>query len=334
MTDIEQIENWRELLKSLISNTQERQRIASALNINPVTLMRWVNGEAKPRPQNLRPLLKVLPEQSSRLLPLLKKEYGDTFDETTNVDDTQEEIPSSFYERVFHAYGQLPLAVRTWSMCDLILQQALKQLDPNRVGVEITVVRCVYHTEKRKVRSLRETMGRGTPPWSYELERPPILLGAESLAGYIVTSAHSVAIQNAEEEQNPYPARWIAGERSAAGHPIMRGTAIAGCLLVSCVQTNYFISARQSLIRSYAELLALAFEPQDFYKREDVQLYVMPSYDVEKKAFATFRQRVSDMLIQAARKRIQMDIIQAEQLALQQIEDELLHGGTNASVVE
>lgn len=324
MAEREQFENWRALLRRALGKTQEKQRVADLLGVSSVTLTRWINGDVRPRPQSLLPLLNALPGYRTALLPLLKAEYGDAFDELGIVDDTPEEIPSSFYQRVFHAYGELQPPMRTWSMCDLILQQALRQLDPNRVGMEITVVRCMYHTEKCKVRSLRETMGRGTPPWSNELRRPPMLLGAESLVGYVVTSGHPVTIQNAEEEQSPYPARWMEGERSAAAHPITRGTGIAGCLHVSCAQANYFTPGNQALIRSYAELMALAFEADEFYRHEDIQLYVMPSYEIQKKAFASFRQRVSQALIQAAREHVHMDIVQAEQLVWQQIEDELL----------
>ena len=324
MADREHFENWHALLKSVINTPQEKQRIADFLGVSLPTLTRWLNGDVRPRLQNLRPLLDALPEHRSTLLSLLKREYGDVFDEMGAVDEVPEEIPSSFYERVLHACGELPFPIRSWSICDLILQQALRQLDPKRVGMEITVVRCMYHTEKRKVRSLRETMGRGTPPWSNTPHRPPVLLGAEALVGYIVTSGHGVAIQNAEEGQSLYPARWMDGERSAVGYPITRGAGVAGCLHVSCALANYFTPARQALIRGYAELMTLAFEPHEFYPPEDIQIHVMPSYDTQKQAFATFRQRVSKILIQAARERIQMNIVQAEQLAWQQIEDELL----------
>jgi len=327
MTEREHFENWRALLKSVMNTAQEKQRIADVLGVSLQALTRWLNGEVRPRPQSLRPLLDALPEYRADLLPLLKAEYGNAFDDMDTVDEAPEEIPSSFYERVLHAYGELPSPMRSWSMCDLILQQALRQLDPRRVGMEITVVRCMYHTEKRKVRSLRETMGRGTPPWSNTLERPPVLLGAEALVGYIVTSGRAAVIQNAEEGQSLYPARWMEWERSAAGHPITRGAAIAGCLHVSCARPNYFTSTRLALIRGYAELMAIAFEPHEFYRPEDIQIHVMPSYDRQKQAFATFRQRASQILVQAARDRVPMDIVRAEQLAWQQIEDELLGEG-------
>ena len=321
---MEPFTSWRDLLGKLISNPQEKQRIANELQMNPLTLTRWVNNGAVPRLQSLHRLLNVLPDHRAELLPLLRKEFGNAFDEITPVDEPPEEIPAAFYARIFHAYEQLPLSMRAWSIFDLILQQALKQLDPNRVGMEITVVRCLYNTEKGQVRSLREALGRGTPPWNRELEQRTLLLGAESLAGSIVTTGHSVAIQNSHDEQNSYPARWVEGEHSAAGHPIMRGGNMAGCLLISCTQVNYFTPTRQALIQNYADLLALAFEPEEFYKREDIQLYVMPSFDVQKKVLRSFRQRVSDVLIQASRDKISMDIRQAELVVWQQIEEELL----------
>ncbi len=40
-----QPETWRSLLKSIISDPQERQRLAEELGIKPITLIRWVNGE-------------------------------------------------------------------------------------------------------------------------------------------------------------------------------------------------------------------------------------------------------------------------------------------------
>jgi len=40
---------WRELLGRSIENLQERQRIANAMGVIPITLMRWANGESTPR---------------------------------------------------------------------------------------------------------------------------------------------------------------------------------------------------------------------------------------------------------------------------------------------
>ena len=44
------------------------------------------------------------------------------------------------------------------------------------------------HKGDAKIRSLRESLGQGTPPWQADLEQQATFLGAESLAGYVVPS--------------------------------------------------------------------------------------------------------------------------------------------------
>ena len=44
---------WRELLRTIIKDPNEKKRLAQALDINPFTLIRWVNDETDPRAQNL-----------------------------------------------------------------------------------------------------------------------------------------------------------------------------------------------------------------------------------------------------------------------------------------
>src|SRR5579863_1060586 len=151
-------QTWRELLGTILQEPRERAHIAAELGVHPLTLTRWVNGESSPRSQNLQALLRALPQYRTLLLELIPKEFGHTLDEVTIKEDTQQEIPSVFYGRIFHAHAELPDPMRSWSIFDLILQQALQQLDPNRVGMEITVMRCMPPVQGQKVQSLRETL--------------------------------------------------------------------------------------------------------------------------------------------------------------------------------
>src|SRR5215467_1115906 len=123
---------WRELLGNILQDPQERARIASALGVHPLTLARWVNGESSPRSQNLQALFRALPQYRKLLLELIPKEFGHILDEAAVKEDTLQEIPSAFYGRIFHAHSELSDPMRSWSICDLILQQASQQLDPNR----------------------------------------------------------------------------------------------------------------------------------------------------------------------------------------------------------
>src|SRR5207249_8249585 len=103
-----------------------------------------------------------------------------------------------------------------------------------------------------------------TPPFPTDLELKTLFLGAQSFAGYIVSTGRLLVIETREERQNLFPAVWLPGELSAAGCPIRRGNRVAGCLLFSCTQPHYFAPSRLVLIQNYADAIALAFEPDEF----------------------------------------------------------------------
>src|SRR5260370_21197779 len=52
--------SWRDLLKAIIKDPPERERVAAELGKNPVTLARGITRESHPRQQDSRPLLRVL----------------------------------------------------------------------------------------------------------------------------------------------------------------------------------------------------------------------------------------------------------------------------------
>jgi transcriptional regulator with XRE-family HTH domain len=314
-------QKWRELLGKIIKDPHEKQRVANELGVSVITLTRWVSGESTPRTHNFRLLLKALPEHRDAFLDVLPDDFSQSVNEKGDGEEADQEIPSVFYARVLNAHCNLPRILHFGSMCDVILQQALKQLDPNRVGMEITVVQCMYPALDGKIHSLREGLGRGTPPWNRELEQRTLFLGAESLAGYVVSSGRQLAIPSRQEGLNLFPVQWVEWEESAMAYPLMMADRIAGCLLVSSSQSGYFLSqARQKLVQQYAELLLVAFDPDDFYDLNNIDLGRMPSYEVQRSYLGNFRQRVADVMI-----RRHLDVVQAEHEVWQQIEDELLH---------
>lgn len=323
---MQEAQTWRELLGAIINDSKEKQRLVEELGITPITLTRWVNGESEPRSQNLRHLLYVLPQYREQLRVLLKEEKG--FEEFASPiqDDSVKDIPSAFYGRVLVARASTSENLRFWSTCHLILQQAIGQLDPDRQGISIWVVRCMPPSGPHmKVRSLRESVGLGTFPWSGNLEQQAMFLGAESLAGNVVTLCRPGIIQNLDEEHSLMPATRVEFEKSAAIYPILYAGRISGVVLVSSTQYDFFLAQeRTELIQHYADLLALAFEPRDFYEPEDIALCVMPSHDEQKAYFARFRQLVADTMRTAATRNEPVNNLQADMLVWQRLEDELL----------
>jgi len=111
---------------------------------------------------------------------------------------------------------------------------------------------------------------------------------------------------------------------SAAAIAITSMGKVAGSLLVSSSQPDYFLPTRCKLIEQYAELIALAFDPGDFYELEQIELAPLPSYEIQQPYLAGFRKRVNELMLQDTSSQHLMPIFEAEQIVWQQIEAELL----------
>src|SRR5260370_12218476 len=132
-------ETWRELLGNSIKSPQERQRIARELNINPMTLTRWVNRETDPHPQNLRRLLHALPQYRQRLITLIEQEFPGLFEATPDEEEQQvpATIPSEFYKRALYTHTYTPSSLLFSRLGEHILQNTLSLLDTPRPVLNI-----------------------------------------------------------------------------------------------------------------------------------------------------------------------------------------------------
>src|SRR5215469_4656978 len=218
-----ELPSWRILLGQLIHDPQERNRIANELGINPATLVRWSHDETNPRPYNLSQLLKVLtPPNRQKLQEAIAEEFPEFGTKAVEeiIIDPSIEIPSGTYASVLHTYITTPKRQRFWLVSNLILQEVLRQLDPNLLGMTVSIAQCVKPRDGNKVRSMREYVGRGTHPWKATMKHEVAYLGIDSLAGYALSNAHLLVIQDRSDDQTFYPARWLDWEKSAAVCPI------------------------------------------------------------------------------------------------------------------
>jgi hypothetical protein len=317
-------QTWRQLVADIIRDRKEKQRLINELGITSITLTRWVNGESDPRPKNLRRLISVLAQYQAGLL----KEESSFSEKETALEPIEltKEIPSEFYAQILQMRASTSENVRFWSTCHLILQQALKQLDPGRLGMAIWIIRCMPPSGPyNKVRSLRENIGLGTPPWSGNLEQTAVFLGAESLISNVVTLCRPIVFRDLEYEHLITPTGHINYERSAAAHPILFAGRIAGALQVSSTQKNYFLSqANIDLIQRYADLVALAFDPQEFYSSEQIVLSIMPSPEKQRASLTNFRQLVYQTMHATDQKNQRARNTQADLLVWQKLEEAFL----------
>lgn len=320
-------QNWRQLLEEIIADASERQRLAAHLGINPITLTRWVQDHTQPRPQHLLALIQAVAfPYRARLAELIAQDFPGLPDRgaSSQTDDPTGKIPSDFYESVLFAYIHTRKEQRFFTVSNRVLTQALALLDPHRLGMSLSIAQCTAPSPSGKVRSLREVVGLGTPPWEAVLTQEVLFLGIESLAGYVVTTGRSYAVENRAEGSGFLPIRWEEWEISTAVSPIWFENRIAGSLIASSVQPGYFLPLRRALVEQCAQLLTLAFQPEDFYDWEEMELLLMPSREVQREKAVDFRQRLSQVILEASQQGQPINIEQAERRVWQQLEEELV----------
>lgn len=327
---MEESQTWRELLGQVISEPLERQRIADALGIHPVTLTRWATNRSNPRPENLEALLNALPKCRQRLAELLKTEYPDLSNSLVQ-ERIRDEIPSTFYSRVLNAYTSIPPILRDSTISALILQQMLGHIDPGQAGMAIFVAQCVPPLPMHKVRSLRRTAGRGTLPWESHMDSQTQFFGAESPLGQALIQGRTMAVSDYATAFALCPHQSPAATLSALIFPILQSSRCIGCLCIVSTQPIHYLQTHHELISYYVDLIVLSFEQQDLYELSDIDLGLMPSYTLQQPYLAYFSQRVTQGMLQSVRNNQPLTRPQAEQKVWQQFEEEFLNLPFDAS---
>lgn len=324
---MEDTESWRALLQEITEDPREKHRICQELNIQPITLTRWINGNTDPRPQNLYHLLSTLPQYRDQLIDLLQLDERFVDFSFERLDKEAHEIPVDFYINLLKNRAIMLEHARFKGSGRAILQQAISQLDPERLGMSVSIVRCMPKSRKdQKIHSLRESIGVGNPPWGRDRELNAMFLGAESLCGYVVTTGEEQINQDVQHGDSLIPAHKTPEEKSAAVYPIVHEGKIAGTLLISSTQLNYFAAeARLNLMKNFANLVALIFEPDEFYDSFDIHLLPMPDQQQQAPYFANYRQRVLDLLAQRRGTEQEMTSSEAEDEIWRRLEEELLN---------
>ena len=151
----------------------------------------------------------------------------------------------------------------------------------------------------------------------YQLFHGPSFLGAESFAGYVVMSQKPDVYHMRQEEAH---FQWEEDIQSMIGHPLQRGGAVAGALLLSCPQPNFFLPRQQRLIQSYVHLAALAFSRCEFYSPQSIHLQEMPAGEKQAKHVQTLKHRI----LWEMKKSQTACYSVAQRYVLQQVENELL----------
>lgn len=313
---------WREFLATVIRDTKEKQRIASEMGVDPITLTRWAMKESSPRPRSLlNRLVNALPLHREQLSELIREEFPNVLEEDDPtlffIDAVIKEVPSVLYARILEAHATVVDTIRTWTISNLVMQQLVRQLDPEQVGIVASIVQCLAPSQHdHKVRGLREQFQEKSPALRDVPDRG-YFMGAESLVGYTVVKCRPAVVQDTHLNAAPLVVHQIEEMNSAAAYPLQKAGRVAGSLLILSTQKQYFSHARQALIQSYAHLLNLAFHDNEFYPLEDIELQIMPSEAVQDAYLSTFNQKVNELLSRAERNGHSLARPQAEQMVIE-----------------
>jgi hypothetical protein len=317
--------DWRELLGALISNTQEKKRLADEAKIRPITLKRWADRTSQPREENLLRLAQGLPaEKAALFLSLAEKEFPLLSQIHLEQNDISAEIEAELYTQVLQAYAKTPSPLARQLLQQIILKHAIQHLDPTGVGMSITLLCCIPPRPGEKVRALCQNGGLGTAPWPSDLERKVLFVGAESLAGSAVLHCRTMV---AESRDDPVLAQynWDLYEESAAAAPILRQACVAGALVASSARPRHFTQKHEHLLELYAHLIVLLFSSSDFYNLQGVELGIMPRIQKQEVWLQDIDRRATAKLSELqGRQQLSITMQQARQYVWQDIAADLL----------
>lgn len=325
-TIVEEPQTWRELLKRIIGDTQERQRIAAAMEVNTITLARWARGSITPRLDSLLQLIEHIPlHYSSSLRRMLIEEYPHLAEAIEQRGDrVVAVIPPAFYARVLNIHTSSPPNLRIEALRAMILQQLLAHLASTQ-RLAISLAMCVPPAvEGGQVRSLRLIVERSTPPRYFFVEDRMLFMGVESPVGQAVQMGRQYATPDQHEQHWIASCYGIASSGSFVATPIVRGTGVAGCLALFSPEANFFTPDHLQLVRSYTELLTLAFEGHEFFEQDQIALGAMPMPMRQQALLRQFQERVMRVMRQAAAEGRSLTRPLAEARVWQELGNELL----------
>jgi hypothetical protein len=252
-------------------NRTDITRVARELEVAENTVYRWINSTSEPRITHLRRLPAAFPEHRAQLIHAIQQTFGTHLDSPP----VNREVSKEIYHQVLElAAISQDEETRFWQVSQAIFENALQQLDSDLQGLAISYAKLMPpHIDG--IHSLREVTTRGHDPWPNASESK-VFLGNTTLAG---TSATLQRLQLwSDQDKSRALVDIDEHERSACAVPITRGSFLAGILLVSSTQPDFFKDPLIcQAISEYALLMEVALRDRDFQPVSLLRLRPMPS---------------------------------------------------------
>ena len=313
-------EGWHQILETLTRTPKALERLAQQLGVAPVTIQRWVKGQSSPRPQQIHRLVNALPEHASVLRNLLNQEFPPfavTEDRSGQMSDQLTEALTTL--------ATTPRHLHFWYVGPMMLQAILAQFDPFQQGMLVRLIQGVRPAPGKRVRSVRLTLMAANAPLRQGIIPTQLYFaGAESLVGQVISSGHALLLEDVSGGNWRLPHPMTAWAQSTVVVPLLFGGQIAGCLKVCSPTPRIFDLSHLERLEHFATLMALVLQPEEFYAPECISLALMPTPDMQQPFVSRFHTLVRDSLREADCLQRSITLVEAEQLAWQQIEEDLM----------
>ncbi|GCF06451.1 GAF domain-containing protein [Dictyobacter arantiisoli] len=238
----------------------EIARVARELTVAENTVYRWMNGTSEPRANYLKRLPEVFPEHRTQLINVINETFGEVIGAPVL---TIREVQADTYRRALEITANSQDSdTLFWQISELIFDDALTLLDTEQLGLAITYAKLMPPHEDG-IHSLREVKMHGHAPWPETVDSKAFL-GSTTLVGSAAVSQR-MQVWN-DIDNNRTLVDIDDNEHSACAVPVIRGNRIAGVLIVSSTQADFFNnpSACQA-VSEYALLMGVALCDRDFY---------------------------------------------------------------------
>lgn len=233
-------------------------------------------------------------------------------------------FPGSVFTHVLRLSAMVAEPLRGYIMQQFILKELTTRLDMRGSGVLALVAACSPRAPRQRVRSLRAVSHWATPLFDVWPEQESWWYGAGSLAAMALSSAQPIVEDDRRRLQQHLPPPMAERCECAAACAIRSGEKLAGSLLALSRKQSVFTSAHLELIQLASYLLAVALSTQEWYDPTEIALGHLPLPTEQRAIAAACYTRTQDALARAQQAGLSLTLHEAEHVAWQEIEGELL----------
>ena len=264
------------------------ERVARELDVAENTVYRWMNGISVPRAPYLKKLPDLFPEHRAQLTSLIKQVFGDV---VSNFTPPLYEVQKEIYVKVLElAANSQDEETRMWQVTQALFDYALLHIDAEHLGLVVAYAAPIQ-PRNGEIHSLYEVSRRSNDPCLTPIEATAFL-GSTSLAGAAAVMQRLQVWHDTEGGRTLFEKDEFV--RSSCAAPVLRNGLLAGVLIFSSPQPDFFKNPLIcQAVGEFALLMAVAISDSAFQPPSLLNLRPMPDLSWQRRRIAdTYLHRV------------------------------------------